>query len=138
MALNYKPRAILIYEGDNDTAFGVPVEKVIDQLHLVINRIHSALPETRIYVLSVKPSILRQNVWANAQLVNAGYRMVADADPLVHYVDVANPFLKADGTVMDDIFINDNLHLNTMGNLIWGAAIRAALMPLEARHEAAL
>lgn len=138
VALNYKPRAILIYEGDNDTAFGVPVEKVIDQLHLVINRIHSALPETRIYLLSVKPSILRQNVWANAQLVNAGYRMVADADPLVHYVDVANPFLKADGTVMDDIFINDNLHLNTMGNLIWGASIRAALMPLEARHEAAL
>jgi hypothetical protein len=51
---------------------------------------------------------------------------------------VANPFLKQDGTVMDDIFVADDLHLNAMGNLIWGASIRAALMPLEARHEAAL
>lgn len=136
VALKYKPRAILIYEGDNDTAFGIPAEKIISQLHEVIDRIHQALPETRIYVLSVKPSILRKSIWENAQLVNAGYRMVASADPLVHYVDVANPFLKADGSVMEDIFISDNLHLNTMGNLIWGASIRAALMPLEARHEA--
>ena len=68
----------------------------------------------------------------------AGYRMIAATDPLVHYVDVANPFLKQDGTVMDDIFVADDLHLNTMGNLIWGASIRAALMPLEARHETAL
>jgi hypothetical protein len=31
--------------------------------------------------------------------------------------------------------VEDNLHLNDMGNLIWGAAIRAALMPQEARFE---
>ena len=48
---------------------------------------------------------------------------------LSHYVDVATPFLWEDGTVMEDIFVEDNLHLNDMGNLIWGATIRAALMP---------
>jgi len=36
---------------------------------------------------------------------------------------------------MTDIFVDDNLHLNPLGNLIWGAIIRAALMPQEARHE---
>ena len=36
---------------------------------------------------------------------------------------------------MSDIFIADNLHLNELGNSIWGAGIKAALMPLEARFE---
>jgi len=37
--------------------------------------------------------------------------------------------------VMIDIFVEDGLHLNAMGNLIWGSIIRAALMPQEARYE---
>jgi hypothetical protein len=129
VALRYKPRAILIYEGDNDTSYGIPVEKIIGQFEEIVTRIHAALPQTRIYVLSVKPSVLRANVWNEAQQVSAGYIAIAERDPLVHYVDVATPFLWADGTVMEDVFVEDNL--------IWGSAIRAALMPLEARYESA-
>ena len=135
IALRYKPRAILIYEGDNDTAYNIPKDTILDQLQQIVDRIHQELPDTRIYVMAVKPSILRLNVWEEAQTVSEGYRALAAADPLVTYVDAATPFLKADGTVMDDIFVEDNLHLNDMGNLIWGSIIRAALMPQEARHE---
>lgn len=135
VALRYKPRAILIYEGDNDTAFGIDEDTIVAQFQEIVDRVHRELPDTRIYVLSVKPSVSRVDVWDAAQRVSAGFEAIADQDPLVHYVDVANPFLWADGTVMDDIFVADNLHLNDMGNLIWGATIRAALMPLEIRHE---
>lgn len=138
VALRYAPRAILIYEGDNDTFFGIAEETIISQFQQIVDRIHAELPETRIYVLSVKPSVSRVAVWDAAQRVSAGYLEIANNDPLVHYVDVATPFLWDDGTVMDDVFVADNLHLNDMGNLIWGAAIRAALMPLEARHEIAI
>lgn len=135
VALRYKPRAILIYEGDNDTAFGIPGDTIIDQLQQIITRVHRELPDTRIYVLSVKPSVLRDEVWPLAKRVSDQYKAIADKDPLVYYVDVATPFLKADGKVMTDIFVEDNLHLNDLGNLIWGSAIRAALMPQEARFE---
>ena len=137
VALTYKPRAILIYEGDNDTGSRNPIPKelILDQLAQIITKVHEELPETRIYVLSVKPSGLRWGVWSEAQAVNAGYKAMADNDPLVYYVDVATPFLNSDGTVMDDIFVADNLHFNDLGNLIWGATIRAALMPIEARFE---
>ena len=135
VALRYKPRAILIYEGDNDTAFGISEDTIIGQLEEIVAKVHSALPETRIYVLSVKPSVSRENVWKEAQSVSARYKALAAKDPLVYYVDVATPFLQANGNVMTDIFVDDNLHLNPMGNLIWGAAIRAALMPQEARFE---
>ena len=137
VALAYKPRAILIYEGDNDTGSRNPIPKelILDQLAQIITKVHEELPETRIYVLSVKPSVLRWGVWSEAQAVNAGYKAIADNHPLVYYVDVATPFLNSDGTVMEDIFVADNLHFNDLGNLIWGAAIRAALMPIEARFE---
>ena len=137
VALTYNPRAILIYEGDNDTGIRnpIPKETILDHLEQIIGRIHEELPETRIYVLSVKPSVLRWNVWPVAQQVNAGYKQIADRDPLVYYVDVATPFLNNDGSVMTDIFVADNLHLNDLGNSIWGAAIKAALMPMEARVE---
>jgi lysophospholipase L1-like esterase len=137
VALTYKPRAILIYEGDNDTGAGnpIPTEMILDHLSQIVDRVHQELPETRIYVLSVKPSVLRWNVWPIAQQVSAGYKEIADNDPLVYYVDVASPFLNGDGSVMTDIFVADNLHLNDLGNSIWGATIKAALMPMEARLE---
>jgi lysophospholipase L1-like esterase len=137
VALTYQPRAILIYEGDNDTGRQTPIpsEMILDQLRQIIAQVHGALPETRIYVLSVKPSVLRWGVWSVAQEVSAGYKEIADGDPLVYYVDVATPLLNADGGVRTDIFIEDDLHLNDLGNEIWGAAIKAALMPAEASVE---
>jgi lysophospholipase L1-like esterase len=67
--------------------------------------------------------------------VNAAYQRIATDDPLVYYVDVASYLLNKDGTVMTDIFVEDGLHLNALGNAIWGAAIKAALMPMEARAD---
>ena len=137
VAIAYRPRAILIYEGDNDTGSGnpIPTETILDQLRQIIGRVHADLPETRIYVLSVKPSILRWNVWPVAQEVNAGYRAIADADPLVYYVDVATPLLNADGTLRPELYVDDGLHLNDPGNSVWGASIKDALMPVEAGSE---
>ena len=135
VALRYKPRAILIYEGDNDTWYRIPEDDIVDHFRQIVARVREELPETRIYVMSVKPSVARVDVWPVAQKVNGQLKAIAEADPLVYYVDAVTPFMKADGTVMTDIFIDDNLHFNTLGNLIWGSTIRAALMPLEARHE---
>jgi len=139
VALVYKPRAILIYEGDNDTGGTPPIpnEAIVSDLEKIIARVHEKLPATRIYVLSIKPSVLRRSRWSVAQQVNGRYREIAARDPLVHYVDVASPLLNKDGSVMTDIFVADNLHLNDLGNAIWGATIKAALMPMEARAEQA-
>ena len=136
VALTYKPRAIVIYEGDNDTgSYFVPEDKIVSQFEEIVAKVHTALPETRIYVMSVKPSIARWEFWETAQKVNARLHAIAKADSQVFYIDVATPFLQVDGHVMTDIFIDDGLHLNDLGNSIWGSTIKAALMPQEARFE---
>lgn len=136
VALRYTPRAILLYEGDNDTGRNnIPTETIIGQFQQIVARIHAELPEARIYVLSVKPSIAREATWPAALEVNQRYQEMAQADPLLHYIDVATPFLRDDGTVMTDIFRADDLHLNEKGYGIWAAAIRQVLMQHEAQYE---
>jgi len=135
VALSYKPRAILIYEGDNDTWYKLSEEKIVSQFEEILARVHEVLPETRVYALSVKPSVARISVWDEAQRVSARLEAIAQRDPLVHYIDVATPFLKPDGSVMTDIFIEDGLHLNEKGNEIWGRAIKAGLMQIEGQFE---
>ncbi len=136
VVLAYKPRAVLIYEGDNDTGRNnIPNDVIMSHVEEGIRRIHAELPEARIYLLSVKPSVARVATWPTAQALNARYKALADNHPLVTYIDVATPFLQADGTVMTDIFVEDNLHLNEKGYDIWAATIRAVLMEHEARFE---
>ncbi len=135
LVLPYKPRAVAIYEGDNDSFGGDAPETVAGELKQIISKIHAALPDTRIYLLSVKPSLARVSVWDKAQETSALYAKIAASDDRLHYIDVATPFLKSDGKVMDDVFVDDGLHLNEKGNRIWAAAIKAVLMPIEAQYE---
>ncbi|MXZ70036.1 MAG: G-D-S-L family lipolytic protein [Acidobacteria bacterium] len=135
IVIKYKPRAVVIYEGDNDTAYGVAPEEIVGRLESIVDRIHAEVPEARVYVMSVKPSLARVDVWDKAQEANALSQRFADSHDLVSYIDVANPFLQSNGQVMDDIFIDDGLHLNEKGTEIWASTIKAALMKDEAQHE---
>lgn len=135
LVMPYKPRAVVIYEGDNDTFYGVSPETVAGQLMRIIAKIKASLPDTRVYVLSVKPSRARVSVWGKAQETTELYKRIIASDDRLHFIDVATPFLEPDGTVMDDVFVDDGLHLNEKGNRIWATAIKSVLMKLEAQHE---
>ena len=137
LVMPYKPRAVVIYEGDNDTFYGVSPEMIAGQLEEIISEIHAALPDTRVYVLSVKPSLARVNAWDKAQETADFYKKIVAGDDRLHFIDVATPFLKSDGTVMDDVFVDDGLHLNDKGNRIWARAIKSVLMEIEAEFEMA-
>ena len=46
LVMPYKPRAVVIYEGDNDTNNGVSPENIAGQLKEIISKIHAELPST--------------------------------------------------------------------------------------------
>jgi lysophospholipase L1-like esterase len=136
VALVYKPRAIVVYEGDNDTGrYQVPPAKIAEQFVGIVKKIHAALPKTRIYVIGIKPSVSRWEVWPVSVKANELLKAIAAKDDLVDYIDVATTMLQPDGHVMTDIFVEDNLHLNPKGYRIWTAAVRAVLIPAEQKHE---
>ena len=65
LVLRYKPRAVLLYEGDNDVAVGVEPDQILAQFDAIDAAIAESLPDTRIYILAIKPSIARWHLWAH-------------------------------------------------------------------------
>jgi lysophospholipase L1-like esterase len=136
LAIAYKPRAVVVYQGDNDTGrYQVPPARIVEQFKSIVAKIHAAQPGTRIYAVSVKPSVSRWAQWPQAVATNKLLEALCATNPLLTYIDVATPMLLPDGSVMTDIFVEDDLHLNPKGYEIWSAAIREVLMEHEARYE---
>lgn len=131
----YNPRAIVLYEGDNDLAWGLSPETILNQLDVLVDMIKLELPDTRLYILSVKPSIARANLWALAQKVNAGFALRAESDENIFHIDVDTYLLDDSGGFRSDLYLTDFLHLNAAGYDIWANVIRAALTVQEAPFE---
>ena len=56
LILDYKPSKVFIYEGDNDISSGKSNEEILMTFNLITSKIHEALPETEIIIISPKPS----------------------------------------------------------------------------------
>ena len=135
LVLRHRPRAVLLYEGDNDAARGATPEEILEHFDAIQAGIHEALPETRIYILAVKPSIRRWNLWNTMSTTNALFAARADADPRLTFIDVATPMLSAKGKPRAEIFVRDNLHMNGAGYDIWRDAVRPVLVAAEEAFE---
>lgn len=131
IVIPYKPRAIVLYEGENDIAHGIPPEVVVDTFQTLIRNVHQALPDTRIYVLSIKPSIRRWDIWPEMRRANELIREICRQDERLIFVDVSTGMLGSDGTPREDIFVEDLLHMNRKGYKIWLDALRPVLQAYE-------
>ena len=131
----YNPRAIVLYEGDNDLAYGLTPTTILDQLDQLITLIQNKLPGTRLYLLSVKPSGARGHLWELAQQVNSGFSDRARLDADIFHIEVDKYLLTKEGGVRSELYRADQLHLNEAGYNIWADVIRASLTVQEAPFE---
>ena len=138
IVIPYTPRAILVYEGDNDIAHGVSPEVVRDTFRVFVAKVHVALPQTRIYMIAIKPSISRFVIWPEMVRANDLLKEVCAESELLTFIDIATPMLNADGRPKPEIFVDDDLHMNTGGYVIWRDTIRPVLTGAEARFENSL
>lgn len=136
LVLQYEPRAVMIYEGDNDVAIGVSNEVILDRYQQAVERIHAHHPDIRIYLISVKPSISRRDMWPQMKALNKSLESLCASDERLTYLDVATPMFDASGEMRADIFVGDNLHMNAKGYDIWRKAIRPVLLRQEIEFEA--
>jgi len=123
----YRPRVIVFYAGENDVAAGKPVESVVADFDAFMARKSEALRQVPVYFISLKPSKLRFEQFAQQSQVNDAIRARAAERADLHYIDVVAPMLE-DGKP-GDLFVADNLHLSAQGYEIWTRAVRKALLP---------
>lgn len=127
IVINYKPRAVVLYEGDNDMQARVKPEEFIEKFKGFAAKINKALPKTRIYVISVKPSISRWKIWPSMQKCNELLKAECEKNELLTFIDVATPMLGEDGTPKKEIFKKDNLHMVRDGYVIWTNTVKPVL-----------
>lgn len=135
LILKHKPRAVLLYEGDNDAAYGKSPQRIFNDFKYLAQLCRKQLPELRFYIIGAKPSIAR---WGIAEKMQAANSLIADfchANEGFTYIDVW-PFLLGDkGEPRLELLIADKLHLNEAGYDAWARAIAPILIQGEARFE---
>lgn len=136
LVLRHAPRAVLIYEGDNDVAVGAAPAQILEHFDAIVAAIHDQLPTSRVYILAVKPSVARWHLWDAMRATNAGFAARAEANPRLTYIDIATPMLNAAGEPRKDIFVKDMLHMNAAGYAIWREVARPVLLAAEGAREA--
>ena len=126
----YHPRAVVVYEGDNDLAAGSPKtpEMVANDAQQFVKIVHSELPETWIYIMSIKPSYLRWNEWPKMKAANKLIQDFVKTQDRVQYIDVATPMFYAQEKPPRDLFVEDGLHPTPKCYALWTSIIKPVLL----------
>ena len=126
----YRPRAVVVYEGDNDLAAGSPKtpEIVANDARQFVKIVHSDLPETWIYVMSIKPSYLRWDEWPKMKAANKLIQDYVKTQERVQYIDVATPMFDAQDKPPRDLFVEDGLHPTAKCYALWTSIIKPVLL----------
>lgn len=119
LVLQYKPRVVVVYSGENDINAGVPVRRVLEDLKQFITLVHKSDPNTRIIVVSLKPSPSREKHLAKVREYNSLAANYINGVRNVEFADVFTPMLTPDGKFREELYVSDRLHMTPAGYAIW-------------------
>ena len=130
IVIAYHPAAVVVYAGDNDLASPgrKTAQSVAQDVQQFVQLVHSKLPETWIYVISIKPSILRWKRWPE---MNESNRLIQDflrTQDHAAFIDVASAMLDQHGRLSEDLFVADGLHPSAKCYALWTSLIKPVLM----------
>ena len=127
IVIPYRPRAVVVYAGDNDLNAGKTPETVFADFKALVAKIHAKLPQTRIVYIAVKPSPSRWKIKDKGEKTNALIAAECAKDARLRFVDIWKPMLNEKGEPRPDLFVKDMLHINEAGYAIWTPLVAAAL-----------
>lgn len=126
LILEPNPDILFIYEGDNDIASGEKPAVIVKEARKLIKKVKKDLPQTRIILISAKPSVARWEL--KEQYIDLNKRLTKmTKEEGVEMADVWKAMVNEEGKVYKDIFIQDNLHMNKKGYDIWGRVLQEYL-----------
>lgn len=133
-----KPRAIVLYAGDNDLDQGAAPETLVSRFEQFAGGVRMRLGWTPIVYVSVKPSPAR--LWNSTKIEAANdliQKAISQRWREAVFVDIFQSMLDASGAPRMEFFDQDGLHLSPKGYALWSEAIQQALaetgLPRESR-----
>ena len=133
--LPLKPSLILLYEGDNDLSNSKKTpDQVLRDFNSFMSLVAEKLPQTRVAVFSLRPSLAREKLMPEQRIVNEGYKKYCEAHAKkAFYIDLYQTLLTETGAPNGEYLATDLLHLNEKGYAVWAKATRDFLQSLNKR-----
>ena len=125
------PPCAFVFYCDNDLGgFGRDLHptELFDLYRLLVERLQRDYPERPIFILSIKFNNNRIAKIEQHRLFNAIMSDYAAHTEGVTFVDVNTPILHPDGSINDEMFESDLLHVNRKGYSIWASTLRPLLI----------
>lgn len=125
----FAPRGVVVFAGTNDIHPGrtKPPDVLLATWQRFVSRVRAGSPDVPIHFIGITPSLMRWEVWPQAQETNRLIREWNASQPGLSYIETGPALLGADGTPDPDNYVFDGLHLSDRGYAIWTEAIRAHL-----------
>lgn len=123
------PAKIFMMIGTNDIARGVTVDKVIENIGIIIDRTLAESPSTMLYIQSILPVSARFEMFGGhtskgKEIREANSRLQAlAAEKGVVYIDLHTLFAETESGELKSELTNDGLHLKGAGYLLWRDAV---------------
>ena len=126
----YQPKQILIYCGENDIASSDSVtdEIVLQRYQQLFFLIRSKMKIVEVDFVSIKPSPSRIKFLSTIKKSNQLIEEFISTQKNAKFINVFNAMLNEDETIKQEIFLQDNLHMNEKGYTIWKKIIEPYLM----------
>lgn len=116
----YQPSMVFVYEGDNDLAAGDTPKAILKEAKKLRKMIAKNLgKDVPVIFIAPKPSVARWNLKEEYEVLNGMLEKYTDKTAHTEFADVWTPALDENGKVFEDIFLEDNLHMNAKGYKIW-------------------
>jgi len=122
----YRPRAIVLYAGENDIDAGEsPAEVLVQVEYFMALKDYRLGRQVPVFYISQKPSKLRAAQFQRQSKANEAVKAFAAQRDDLEYIDIV-PAMLEDGRPKD-LYVQDGLHMNAAGYAIWREHVRAAL-----------
>ena len=129
LVLQYKPRQVMVYAGDNDLAEGRSPHQVVESFKGFVDIVRSEMPTVRISYISIKPSPSRASLMPKIRETNQLLSAYVKTLPNAAYIDIFTPMLDAAGNPRPELFGPDRLHMNDSGYSLWSSIVGSYVLP---------
>lgn len=127
--LNYQPKRLIVYAGDNDLGDGRHPEEVFLFFEELVLKAKHRFGNIPCYFVSAKPSIARWGIVGNFRYTNQLIeKEILNLNSNWHFIDIFQKMLTADGKPDPQLFAADGLHLSAAGYELWTQIIRKEIL----------
>jgi lysophospholipase L1-like esterase len=133
IVIPYKPKIVVLYAGTNDLDYGNKTpEQVFSDYKAFVNKVHTALPDTRITYISINPTVARwkeESKDLEANFLIERYALTTNSpDEKLSYIESHTLVLGLDGRPQAKLLRSDGQHFNADGYKLWASIIKPQIL----------